>query len=81
MSDIEQLKEFAREVIRMAWEGQDGFEDVQEMALRFGLIEPDVGGYNPEKHGESEYDADPGDDWYVFAPLLGTNPGTEEKAR
>lgn len=38
---------------------------IQEKALSLGLLK--VEPYDPAKHGESEYDAEPGDDWYTLA--------------
>lgn len=70
-ANIDALKQFARTVIReFAWEGAEGGDDVQEIAAKLGLIVRVPGGYDPKKHGESEYDAEPGDDWFVFAPWL-----------
>ena len=47
------------------WESWDG-GDVQDYLHDHGILT--VEKYDPEKHGDSEYDVDYGDDWYAFAP-------------
>ena len=49
--------------------------DVQDKAEHLGLIVPTK--YDPKAHGE-RYEFDAGDDFYVFAPALTTNPGEQE---
>jgi hypothetical protein len=73
MTETEQLaalKEFARRIIRdYAWQyGDPDGGNVQEKAVECGLLleEP----YDPEKHGESECDPEPGDQWFVFPDWL-----------
>lgn len=52
-----------------SWHGCDlDGGSIQEKALALGLLK--VEPYDPEKHGESEYDADPGDDWYTLADAV-----------
>jgi len=47
----------------------DGAE-IQELGIKSGVMQEVPGGYDPEKHGESVYDAEPGDTWYVAHPGL-----------
>lgn len=58
------------------WEGcdLDGY-DIQKKATELGLIVRVP--YDPEKHGESEYDIEPGDDWYVLADNIYALSSTE----
>jgi hypothetical protein len=72
LAELEQLKAFARELLRDAWEGFDGADIVQEAALKHGLILPVEGGFNPAVHRDPNGDAEPGDTWYVFAAFLKT---------
>ena len=61
MSDFEQ---FAKAIMRSWPEGDvDGFE-LQDLAVKHGLLK--MVPYSPDIHGSSEWDADPGDDWYVL---------------
>jgi hypothetical protein len=39
--------------------------DVQDKAVMFGLLTEVA--YDPKIHGESEWDNEPGDPWYVFS--------------
>lgn len=49
-----------------AWTGSElEGGDIQDKALSLGLLKAEP--YDPEKHGESEYDIEPGDDWYTLA--------------
>jgi hypothetical protein len=41
---------------------------VQEKAIECGLLKEVA--YDPAKHGESEYDCDPGDPWYEYSDAL-----------
>jgi hypothetical protein len=69
--DNARLAEFARWVIQQGWrycEVQDA--DIHEKAVELGLVVPVP--YDPAKHGPSEFDLPPGDDLYVFAPMLST---------
>lgn len=63
---IERLKSFARRCVEDSFEGY-GFDggDVQDLAEELGLIVPVRGGYDPEKHGESDC-AEPGDPWCMW---------------
>ena len=69
MSDdlTKKLAEFAAwAVLEGAWTGSDleGGE-IQDKAVKLGLIVKVS--YDPEVHGESEFDFMPGDDWYVWS--------------
>jgi hypothetical protein len=66
-TDIEKLKAFAKAVIRLSWEGCDIGDEVQEEALRYGLLAKTI--YDPKTHGESDC-AEPGDPYYVFSDQL-----------
>ena len=64
------LRTFARTVIgELVWEGGEGGEVVQDLAINHGLIERVPGGYDPKEHGPHDY-AEPGDTFYVFADWL-----------
>lgn len=68
------LTEFARHVIReMCFEGSqyDG-DDIQDLAVEHGLLIETT--YSRAKHGPNEVDAEDGDRWFVFSPLLGGKP-------
>lgn len=60
------LAVFASKCINAAWDG-DGIDggDIQEMAIGLGLVVSTR--YDPSLHGESLWDAEPGDPWYVFS--------------
>jgi hypothetical protein len=68
-SDNRPLIEFARWAIQEgSWVSADIPGDVvQDKAEELGLIIRTK--YDPEIHGESDI-AEPGDDWYVFGPLI-----------
>lgn len=68
--EIEALKEFARARIKDAWAGCDDGGTIQDHAVELGLIIEVPGGYDPEKHGESEFGTEPGEPWFVFADWL-----------
>lgn len=57
------LKAFAHEVIQLAWDADIGGGDVQELAEKYGLIQPAI--YYPERHGRN-VEADPGDEIFEF---------------
>lgn len=68
----EKLAEFARLMIgEVSWAGSsiDG-GDIQDRAEKLGLIAPVPGGYDPDKHGPNDYDAEPGDIWYEYTDLI-----------
>lgn len=70
MSTPQAMAEFVKWAMQEGpWDGcdLDGY-DVQSKALQLGLLVRTE--YDPEKHGESEYGAEPGDDWYVLAPEI-----------
>lgn len=51
------------------WILEDGFVDldgasIQDAAVKFGVTKKVP--YDPDVHGDNEYDVRPGDDWYVF---------------
>ena len=66
----EQLAEFARWAILEGPFAGCHLEgsDVQDKAERLGLLIKTK--YDPDKHGPSDCDAGPGDDWFVFAPCV-----------
>ena len=66
---VKALEEFARGLIRDAWAGCEGGDEIQEHAQKLGLIVEALGGYDPEKHGNS-CEAEPGEPWFVFADWL-----------
>ena len=41
----------------------DGF-DLQDIAEKHNVIVPIPGGYDPEKHGDDEWGAEPGDPYF-----------------
>jgi hypothetical protein len=51
------------------WQGcdLDGLA-VQEKAQELGLLTKTK--YDPETHGESEFDCEPGDEWFVLNPTI-----------
>ncbi len=56
---------FSKWVMRKMWDSYDiDCGDLQDAAVKHGIIKEVP--YDPEKHGESEYDQEPGDPWYVF---------------
>lgn len=63
---------FAKMILDAYW--PDCFDidgaDIQEMGVKSGVMVEVPGGYNESVHGESIYDADPGDRWYVAHPGL-----------
>lgn len=61
------LAEFVSWVVKTnCWEYRDlDGGDVQDMAVKCGILTETT--YDPEKHGESEWDNEPGDPWYVFS--------------
>jgi hypothetical protein len=63
----EGLESFSKEIIRLGWDGAVDGGDVQEAAIKYGLIVPAK--YDPAKHGEN-VEADVGDDIYEFASAL-----------
>jgi hypothetical protein len=69
MTDIEKLKKFARTIIQDSFNGGDvcGGE-IQELGVSLGLLTKTC--YDPKIHGTPDYDAMPGDDWYVFSDLI-----------
>jgi hypothetical protein len=49
-----------------AWHGHDlDGGDVQEKAVELGLVVQVP--YDPEIHGESEFEIEPGDSWFLFS--------------
>jgi len=65
----DRLAEFTRNLIREAWDGCEGCNEIQDHAQRLGLIVEEPGGYDPDKHGNS-CEAEPGEPWFVFADWL-----------
>lgn len=73
-ADIDEgLRAFCREIIQsLAFDGGDGGDVVQDLAVKHGLlIETE---YDPDKHGPNDVDAEAGEQWYVFSPLLAIPP-------
>lgn len=62
------LKEFLRWAMREGpWRGNDlDGGSVQTKAEALGLIVKVP--YHPDKHGPTDEDVEPGDDWYALAP-------------
>lgn len=73
---IEAMRTFILDGLQHVWDGCDwDGADIQDRAKDLGLIVEVPGGYNPEVHGESEFDADPGDTWYTAAKfIMGAKP-------
>lgn len=65
--DTERLVSFAKEIIRLEWDGGVYGGDVQDIAEKHGLIVSET--YDPAKHGE-DFEGDSGDEIFVFAPWL-----------
>lgn len=60
--------------------------DLQELAVKFGIIAPIPGGFDPEEHDdEVGYGAEPGDPWFQFTygrpPRTGMNRNYERVQR
>ena len=67
--DYAGLVSFAKQVLHASWDLADiDGSDIQEWAARYGLLRPEP--YDPEKHGPNDYDAEPGDAWFVYAGPL-----------
>lgn len=67
------LEAFAKEIIRISWEGCDGGDVIQEIAEKHGLIERV--GFNPKIHEDpTGGDMEPGDTWFVFNAHLASVP-------
>ena len=64
--DVPNYKEFAQWAIREgAWDGCDlDGAMIQQKAVELGIVKQVP--YDPEVHGESEFDCPPGDPWFVF---------------
>jgi hypothetical protein len=58
-------KTFAKWCLKESWDGcgLDGGE-VQDKAVSLGIIKQVP--YDPDKHGPNNWDAEPGDPWYVL---------------
>ena len=65
--EIERLRQFSEYVIREScWRGCDADGGaVQDKAEELGLLRKEP--YSQERHGESEFHFEPGDDIFVFA--------------
>ena len=60
------LAQFFKRCVEVSWDGGDvGGGDIQDWAVELGLLTETH--YDPEIHGESEWDQEPGDPWYVFS--------------
>jgi hypothetical protein len=75
------LAEFAHWVIsESAFQGNDlDGAMVQDKAVECGICVEIT--YDPTKHGESQWDAEPGDPWYVFSPALRAALRREKRAK
>jgi hypothetical protein len=63
------LAKFADWMLQAAFEACDvDGSDIQEQAIKFGLVTETQ--YDPDKHGPSEYDCEPGDPYYVYSDSL-----------
>lgn len=60
------LAQFAKWAVTTAFEGGDvsGF-DIQDKAVELGILNRTQ--YDPDKHGENDVDADPGDERFVYS--------------
>lgn len=67
------LAEFARACVQFAWDGC-GLDDseVEKLATKYGIIEPVA--FNPDIHVDPDGFAEPGDEWFAFAPYLQAIP-------
>jgi hypothetical protein len=63
LTHYDSLWAFAHEVIQLAWDANIDGADVQELALKYGLIQPAI--YDPERHGHN-VEAEPGDEIFEF---------------
>lgn len=56
---------FGREIMT-TWPdgGIDGFE-LQDVALKYAVLVPIPGGFDPTKHNDDGNGAEPGDDWFT----------------
>lgn len=72
MSDAEKIAvAFIKDILAEYWPdccGIDG-ETIQSIGEKTGVMVRVK--YDPGIHGESEYDCEPGDDWFVLNPILG----------
>lgn len=61
------LFKFVTEILEAAFEGND-FDGggAQELGVSCGVLIETT--YDPEKHGGSEYDIEPGDTYYEWSP-------------
>jgi hypothetical protein len=58
-------KRFAMALINDMFKGVDVNNfDVQDMAVKHGILKKTK--YDPERHGDNDFDAVKGDDWYEF---------------
>ena len=62
------LVAFAKEMIRLAWEGCDNSDIIQEAALKHGLLVETV--FDPAKHSDPIGCAEEGCRWFIFAEPL-----------
>jgi hypothetical protein len=64
--EVERLRAFITDVMLKSWEGYDVEGDtLQELGLKHGVLVQVP--YDPAKHGESEFEVEPGEPWYVLA--------------
>lgn len=66
--DTPDYKGFSRWCInKFAWSYDVDGSHIQEKAEEFGIIRQVA--YDPDKHGENDMDAEPGDPWYEYVEL------------
>jgi hypothetical protein len=58
---------FAKDVMKYWPEGFDiDAADLQEMAIKHGLLQEVEGGFDPEQHEDDHGCAEPGDSWFMY---------------
>lgn len=74
MSDAQtKLVDFAKAVIRLAWQGDVGGDEIQELAEKNGLIGEVP--FDPKLHKDPDLCMEAGQPWYVFTgPLTSDFP-------
>lgn len=64
----QQLRDFAKMILRLSWEGGVDGSDIEDAAVKHGLIVSVI--YDPVAHGDVE-DAVPGEDTiYIFSDWM-----------
>lgn len=66
-SNTAALIAFTKHVMGEVWEyAEINGCDVQDEAVRLGILVRAEGGYDPDKHGESDF-SEPGDEFFVWS--------------